>query len=304
MFDLTKQVVKKSKKEVVFKVITSFFCQGLLLIMPIYWSDVINHLTEANYHKAYYLIIVLILLSILYYIWAYFNQKAWYLLYNKLYLGYTDIVLKDNNNINKVKLGEYTNILNTDIDIICTFLGNIIIRIIQILEFFVIYAYFLSLNIYIFLITLIISIFMVVILLLTGKNVQKANMIRKSALDDKTITTHNLYDNLIKKSNNKVKILNKFNKENITYLKENYKYNILALTIIYIILGCIELARYGLIFYGIYLISIGNMEIGTIVLIYTYYSKILTNFENLGTISADYRSFIVSLKRLNYIRDN
>ena len=43
------------------------------------------------------------------------------------------------------------------------------------------------------------------------------------------------------------------------------------------------------------------MEIGTIVLIYTYYAKIIANFNVLGTISAEYRSFIVSLKRLGRV---
>ena len=41
--------------------------------------------------------------------------------------------------------------------------------------------------------------------------------------------------------------------------------------------------------------------IGIILLIYSYYDKILTNFEVLGTITADYQSFIVSLKRINKI---
>ena len=41
------------------------------------------------------------------------------------------------------------------------------------------------------------------------------------------------------------------------------------------------------------------MLVGTIVLIYTYYDKIIANFEVLGTISAEYQSFIVSLNRLN-----
>ena len=72
--------------------------------------------------------------------------------------------------------------------------------------------------------------------------------------------------------------------------------------ITYIILACIEVVQYFIIFYGIYLVSLGKMEIGTIVLIYTYYGKILTNFQMLGTISADYRSFIVSLKRLEKIK--
>ena len=32
------------------------------------------------------------------------------------------------------------------------------------------------------------------------------------------------------------------------------------------------------------------MEVGTIILIYTYYDKIITNFEVLGTISAEYHT--------------
>ena len=46
------------------------------------------------------------------------------------------------------------------------------------------------------------------------------------------------------------------------------------------------------------------MDVGTIVLIYTYYDKIITNFEVLGTISAEYQSFKVSLKRLNKLGNN
>ena len=68
-----------------------------------------------------------------------------------------------------------------------------------------------------------------------------------------------------------------------------------------LVLGIIELTRYIIIFYTVYLVKIGNIEIGTILLIYSYYDKILTNFEVLGTITADYQSFIVSLKRINKI---
>ena len=46
------------------------------------------------------------------------------------------------------------------------------------------------------------------------------------------------------------------------------------------------------------------MEVGSIVLIYTYYDKIIVNFEVLGTISAEYQSFLVSLKRLNKLGSN
>ena len=82
---------------------------------------------------------------------------------------------------------------------------------------------------------------------------------------------------------------------------ENYKYNVTIQGIIYFVLGIVEVTRYAIIFYSVYLVSIGSIEIGTILLIYSYYAKILTNFEVLGTITADSRSFIVSLRRLSKI---
>ena len=94
-------------------------------------------------------------------------------------------------------------------------------------------------------------------------------------------------------------IFKKFHQSSIEYLKANKKFNLLAEALIYLILGIIELVKYGIIIYSIYLISKGYMEVGTIVLVYTYYDKIITNFEVLGTISAEYQSFLVSLKRLN-----
>ena len=44
------------------------------------------------------------------------------------------------------------------------------------------------------------------------------------------------------------------------------------------------------------------MEIGTVLLIYSYYAKIITNFEVLGTINAEYQSVKVSVNRLNRIK--
>ena len=96
-------------------------------------------------------------------------------------------------------------------------------------------------------------------------------------------------------------IINLFNKDNRAYLRANYNYNVIIQGIICFVLGIIELSRYTIIFYGAYLVSKDSIEIGTILLIYSYYAKILTNFQVLGTITADYQSFIVSLTRLNKI---
>lgn len=301
MFQNTKKILKSAKKEVIYKIITSLFIQGLALVVPVFWSNTINEVTEGNYKIGYYLILITLLLSIFYYFWSYLNQKTWYKFYNKLYTEYTALTTSETKNINKINLGEYTNILNNDIDIICIFLGNLITRIFQVIEFFVIYAYFLSFNFIIFLITVVISIILIILYFKVGKRVQDLNLKRKTALDTKTIMLHKLYSAITGKKSNITSITNLFNKDNKAYLRSNYKYNVTIQGIIYFVLGIVETTRYGIILYSVYLVSIGSIEIGTILLIYSYYSKILTNFEVLGTITADYQSFIVSLRRLNKI---
>ena len=292
-------ILKRTKKELISKIITSVIIQGLLLIIPVYWSNTVNHATALEFNSAFKLVIVTLILSLLYYLWSYFNQRAWFNYYNKLYLEYTNLVMEGN--VDNVTLGEYTNIINNDIDIIGTFIGNAVTRIIQIFEFLIIYMYFLSINFYIFLITLIISIFMIIIILYFGSRIEIENKNRKDNLDYKTINIHNIYDVLREKK--KIKD-NSFIKSTIKYLESNAKFNLFVKAMIHLVLAFIELCRYGIIIYAIYLVSIGKMEIGTVLLIYSYYAKIITNFEVLGTINAEFQSVKVSINRLNKIKSN
>lgn len=301
MLKETKRILKKSKREVIYKIITSLFIQGLALVIPIFWSKTINEISDNSYRLSKYLVLITLLLSIFYYIWSYLNQKAWFKFYNKLYLEYTSLTISESNKISTINLGEYTNILNNDIDIICTFLGNLITRVFQIIEFLVIYAYFLSFNVMIFLITIITSIILIIVYVKKSSVVGSLNMKRKANLDRKTIMLHKLYSSLINKKSDTESITNLFDKDTRVYLRSNYNYNVVIQKIIYFVLGFIETTRYGIILYSIYLVSHGSIEIGTVLLIYSYYGKILTNFEVLGTITADYKSFIVSLERLNKI---
>lgn len=292
-------ILKRTKKELVKKIITSVIIQGLLLVIPVYWTNSINNATNQEYDKAFRLIIITLILSLLYYLWNYFNQRAWYNYYNKLYLEYTNLVAEAS--VKDITLGEYTNIINNDIDIIGTFIGNLVTRIIQIIEFLIIYMYFLSIDFYIFLATLIVSIFMVIIIIYFGGKIEIQNKDRKDNLDYKTINIHNIYDVL--KRNKKIQREdNGFIKSTIKYLESNAKYNLFVNGMIYLVLGFLELCRYGIVIYAIYLVSISKMEIGTVLLIYSYYAKIITNFEVLGTINAEYQSVKVSVNRLNRIK--
>ena len=294
-------ILKRTKKELVWKLVTSVIIQGLLLVIPVYWTNSINHATSGEYEVAFKLAIITMILSLLYYLWNYFNQKAWYNYYNKLYLEYTNLVADAS--VKDITLGEYTNIINNDIDIIGTFIGNLVTRIIQIIEFLIIYMYFLSIDFYIFLTTLIVSIFMVIIIIYFGGKIEIENKNRKDNLDYKTINIHNIYD--ILRENKRVKKEdNGFIKSTIRYLKSNAKFNLFVNGMIYLVLSFLELCRYGIIVYAIYLVSEGRMEIGTVLLIYSYYAKIITNFEVLGTINAEYQSVKVSVNRLKRIKSN
>lgn len=290
-------ILKKTKKELTRKIITSVVLQILLLIIPVYYTNAINYATIGSYNKSTKLLIITMILSLLYYLWSYFNQKSWYNYYNKLYLEYTNLVTEAS--VDNVSLGEYTNIINNDIDIIGTFIGNSVTRLIQVFEFLVIYMYFLKVNFYIFLITIIMSIFMFLIIIYFGSKIQIENKSRKDYLDYKTINIHNIYD--ILKNKKKIKD-NSFITSTIKYLESNAKFNLFVNAMIYLVLGFLELCRYGVIIYAVYLVSTNHMEIGTVLLIYSYYTKIINNFEVLGTIDAEYQSVKVSVNRLNKIR--
>ena len=290
-------ILKKTKKELTHKIITSVILQILLLIIPVYYTNAINYATIGSYNKSTKLLIITMILSLLYYLWSYFNQKSWYNYYNKLYLEYTNLVTEAS--VDNVSLGEYTNIINNDIDIIGTFIGNSVTRLIQVFEFLVIYMYFLKVNFYIFLITIIMSIFMFLIIIYFGSKIQIENKSRKDYLDYKTINIHNIYD--ILKNKKKIKD-NSFITSTIKYLESNAKFNLFVNAMIYLVLGFLELCRYGVIIYAVYLVSTNYMEIGTVLLIYSYYTKIINNFEVLGTIDAEYQSVKVSVNRLNKIR--
>ena len=291
-------ILRRTKKELIRKIITSVIIQGLLLVIPVYWTNSVNYATDLEFDRAFKLVVITLILSLLYYLWSYFNQKAWYDYYNKLYLEYTNLVTEEAS-LDNVTLGEYTNIINNDIDIIGTFIGNAVTRIIQIFEFLIIYMYFLSINFYIFLITLIVSIFMIIIILYFGSKIEIENKNRKDNLDYKTINIHNIYD--ILKGKKKVRD-NSFISSTIKYLESNARFNLFVKAMIFLVLGFLELCRYGIVIYAIYLVSLGKMEIGTVLLIYSYYAKIITNFEVLGTINAEFQSVKVSINRLNKIK--
>lgn len=303
-----KKILKRTWKEFALKFITSILMRGILMIIPVWYSDAIDWATVGNFEKAYHLIILSLLVYLAYYVIESINNLVFWKLYNRLYKRYTRLATYSTfqnsiYSLSRFSLGEYGNILNNDIDVICAFYANGVMRIVQILEFLIIYSYFFTLNIYIFFITVIVSILMIVVYVLSSKKTQKFNLERKATLDQKTSTLHEVFLGIKEiKGFHVFKNINERVKENsLTYLGANTRYDRFNLNVKVVVLSIIQSARYGLVLYGLYLISRGQMTVGSVMLIYTYYQKIIDNFDVINTISIELQNLKVSFTRFNKI---
>lgn len=221
---------------------------------------------------------------------------------------YTNLLLRlpertirelENKKITEINSGKFANIAYNDTDIICTFLGNLVTRLLQLVEFIVILISFYLVNYKIFIFAFIIIVLMLVFQIYAGKELQEYNKNKKKLLDEKIIQDLEMQEQIRNKEINAISEIN-----NITttkYLESNYKFNVMSQGIIYLVLFIIDLSRYGIIFYAITLTKQNLIDISAIVLIYTYYSKIITNFETIGTTNIEYRNYKVSIERVKRI---
>lgn len=302
----TKRILRKCSFEIFLKFMISVCYRGSLLIIPILWGKVVDYATAKNFDLSYKMIIFTLGLTLIYYVCAGLNQVIYYVLYKKMYklyskLAYSSFIKNSIYSLSRFKLSEFNNIINNDLDIIVAFFSDTIIKVVQILEFLIIYYYFYIINIKMFIVTVVVSILMVGILLISNKRNRKLNKLRKAALDKKTNITHEVFNTVkeikgfyvFKSVNDRVK------EKCDDYLKAHARFNTFSTIVKNIVLAIIEVLRYVLAFYGIYLFSIGKMEIGTILVIYSYYGKITENYNIIGTLTTGIEDMKVSLQRLN-----
>lgn len=300
--------IKKHKLDILWKIITSVSIRVVLLISPILYSKAIDAISESKYNLAANFLILTFFVTGLHYIFNYINQSAYYNLYNKLYryLGWNIIKNTQSNSaysLSRFSLGEYSNMLNSDMNIIVDFLDSSIIRIVRVLEFLFIYYYFFTLNKVVFGVTVSVSILAILIEYLRGSKVEKYNLERKQAFDGYLSTVNDVFlgMNEIKGLHIIDRVKTKFEDSSNNYLEQNKKYNLFYQGGKFLIVGMISCIRYFLLIYGIYLIARGEFQIGMIILIYNYYTKMVENFDEICIMSVEFRNYKVSLKRLNKI---
>lgn len=305
-----KTVLKVAKWEFVLKTFTSIMIRGILLIIPILFSSAINYITNKDTYMTVVMLVISIILAGIYRFFEGYNQVAYYKLYNKLFAFYNDEAIsltKDNSmfSLSRFSPGQYTNMVITDVDIISTFFASGVIRVIQMIEFAVIFVYFYFLDIYIFAFSLIVTIVMLMISLRLGKKVQKLNEKRKSQLDKVTSSVYDYFGGIkeIKSFSIFDKIYPKMEESRKDYLNANAKYNVRFNANNHAILFVFELFRLlAVIYIGLRAIE-GHADVGIVLVIYNYYQKIIDNCSIVLTLNVEYRNVNVSLQRFDKIRE-
>ena len=205
--------------------------------------------------------------------------------------------------LSRFSLSEYLNILNSDVEVISGFYTHLVARLIRIVEMLVIYYYFYKVNVYMFYIVVVISMIGIILFYLAQKKTEKNNADRKLNLDLKTGYNHEFFLGIrdIKSFNLFEKITTRLFNGTDNYLKSNAKYNINFNGDKFLIVCFIEIIKYLLMFYGVYLIGTGHMDIGVLVIIYNYYAKIVDNFGIISTLNVERCNLKVSKNRYNKI---
>jgi ABC-type bacteriocin/lantibiotic exporter with double-glycine peptidase domain len=169
------------------------------------------------------------------------------------------------------------------------------------MEFIFIYVYFFKINIYVGLITIVICLIVFLILVKYGNKLEKLTKGRKDTMDKKTGILQEIFLGI--KEIKGLNLISSINKRVHTsteeYLTANAKYTINYNKNKSTSLFFIEFFRLILFFYGIHLISTGQMQVGVLLIIYNYYSKLIDNLNEVGTINMEYRNLNTSWLRFN-----
>lgn len=303
---VTLNILKSSKKVLFLKVLTSTLIRASLLIIPIFWSKAVDSVSEKNIRMACFYIVVSLVITVLYWLSEHINQKVFYKLYNKLYMDYMkeSVAATYQNSmysLSRFTIGEYSNICNTDVDVIAAFFSNNVIRIVRMFEFLFILGYFYFLDFNTFIVTaLVVAILLIIFVKLINKS-DELNIVRKRKLDKKSSMVHEVFEGIkeIKGFNVFSRITERLNVSTIEYLDENEEYNVFYKKVKFIVLCIIEIFKYLLMIYSFHLIIKGQMLLGSVLLIYSYYGQLKDAFDVIGTFVVEYRNFKVSLNRFS-----
>ena len=305
MKEAIKQVNKEAKKEYVLKMLTSIVIRITYLIIPFFYSYAVQEITGGNYNRAYFLVGLLLVVIIVYYISTIVNDYFYQKLYHKIYSGLTKVCLQytEKNSIyslSRIPLGEYNSIMTSDLDVMAIYYGNLPMAIARMLDFIIVFYYFFTVNAYVGILSIVVSILALQYLY---KGNQKTNMINnqeKATNAQRLGVIQEYFFGMKEVRGFRIfgKIHKRIEKNYDNFLNWHTKYEFWKVLITNIALGAVEVIKIVILFYGLYLSSQGKVNIAAILLIYSYFDRLINNYTGLLDFNDKLQNAKVSRKRI------
>ena len=304
------QVNKSAKKEYAYKIIISIVVRLIYLIIPFFYSYAVEEITGGNYNKAYYLAGLLLAFTVAYYIACILNDYFFEKLYHKIYNGITKVCLQytEKNSmysLSRIPLADYNNIMTDDMNVIADYYGNIPMAAARVIDFLVVFYYFFSVNWLVGILSLIVSATVLIYLYFGNRKVnlineqdkatdsQRLGVIQEYFFGMKEVKGFRLFGSIHKR----------IEKNYDNYLKWHTKYGLWKIIVAYVALGIVETAKVSILIYGFYLASKGKMSLAVILLIYSYFDRLVTNYTGLLDFNDRLQNAKVSKNRIYILEE-
>lgn len=302
--DSTKQVLKHSKKYIIFKAIISLIYRGIAMLTPIIFSMAVDEVTNGKFKTGIIISIVGVIAVVIFRIFDIINTYSWHKMYNSMYDEYTKIGINkvfDNSlySLSRFNIGEFLNMMSTDINVMCDFYCNLVVRLIRIIEVAIIFIYFFMIDLYIGIAGIVMGIVSITVILLSSNKIEKLNKTKSENYDKRNTVVNEFLQSIreIKTFNIFEPINKRIIKSTETYTKSYLNQRVGEDIFKFSVVAFIEAFRWGMFIYGIYLISKGHMEIGTLLIIYNYFTQLVDGFAEFATINIGIRQLSVSQNR-------
>ena len=303
-------IMKKNRMFLFFKFLVSCLVRGSLLIIPIFYSYAIEVITNGNLNRALYLGIFLLIFTLLYYLSEMLNDYVFEKVYHRLSTQLTKMALNftEKNSIHslsRITLGEYHSIMTSDINVIADCYGSIPMALARVIELSYIFYYFFSTSLMIGILAVIVSVIVLIVLFFGNKKVNEINIQDKATHDQRLGVLQEYFLGMKEvKGFRLFQTINKrIDKTNENYLNWHTKYGFFKVVVKYGALGIVDLFKVGFLFYGFYLIANGQMTLGVILLIYTYFEKLNNNFTGLLDFNNQWQNSEVAKNRLYKLKE-
>lgn len=304
------QVVQDSKFLFFMKFLISCILRGVLLVIPFFYSYAVEEITDGNINQAYLLGIFLLVFTIIYYISEMVNDYSYEKLYYKIYMGLTKIGLRftEKNSIyslSRISLGEYHSIMTSDVNVIADCYASIPMAIARVIELIFIFYYFFSVNTLVGFLTIVISIIVLITLYFGNKRVNLINAQDKATHDQRLGILQEYFLGMKEVKGFRLfhAINNRIGKSYENYLNWHTRYGFSKVVVKYGALGIVDVSKILFLFYGFYLAHNGQMSLAVILLVYSYFDKLINSFTGLLDFNNQWQNSSVATKRLFKLKE-